>query len=428
MTETPIWFQYPNFQWDKKHAIIIGGGIAGAQMAWHLCQAGWQVTLIERHHKLALEASGNPAGVISPKLTAKQSLGEDFYTQSFIYTLVQLDKLKQLGHKIMMDNCGVLQLTHNSREEKRWEALKKRNLPANFMQLLNEDETIKAAGINLNPKHPYKSCYFPNGGWIQPASFVRALVDHPHCKIITHTKALKLLKSKNNWLVYNQENQLLCQSEVAIIANGKDLLSFKQTKFLPGMPVAGQTSTVTASKLSTNLKTVIGHEGYLTPAFSCPSTDSKSITKHVFGATFERNNSDPLLNTASDHKNFNRLQQYLPEFTRNLTDISSAHTAVRMTTPDRFPYAGALPDKDFYKSNYSDLHQGKKWKQYPLPKYQTGLFILGGLGSRGLITSGFCANALCNLLENKVASEQTQQVLKNTHPARFIIKRLRTQN
>ena len=92
-----------------------------------------------------------------------------------------------------------------------------------------------------------------------------------------------------------------------------------------------------------------------------------------------------------------------------------------MTTPDRFPYAGALPDKEFYQKNYHDLHQGKQYKKYPNAKYQHGLFILGGLGSRGLTTSGLCAKSLCDLL-NKRAHPK---LLQYCHPARFLIKELK---
>jgi tRNA 5-methylaminomethyl-2-thiouridine biosynthesis bifunctional protein len=105
--------------------------------------------------------------------------------------------------------------------------------------------------------------------------------------------------------------------------------------------------------------------------------------------------------------------------------MQSAHTAVRMTTPDRYPYMGALPDPDFYAENYHDLHQGKQWKEYPPAKYQSGLFVLGGLGSRGVITSGFCAKILSDLIENKLESSFFTQVLQSCHPARYIIKNLK---
>lgn len=419
MKNTPVWFQYPKFNWKNKHAIIIGGGIAGCQMAWHLCEQGWQVTLIERHDKLASEASGNPAGVISPKMTATQSIGEDFYTQSFCYTVSLLDDLKQQGHIINWQKCGVLQLAHNPREVKRWHSLKDRNLPSDFIQLLNEDETMQVAGIKLHPDHQYKSSYFPKGGWINPASFCKALTHHSNCKIIHQTEAISLEKVGAFWQVMDSSNTRIEQSEVIIIANGKDLFDFTQSEFLPGMPVAGQTTSAKASVFSRKLKTVIGHEGYLTPAIK-----SASATHHTFGATFKRGINIPSIDPEADNENFKKLKQYLPSFTNSLNEKESAHVAVRMTTPDRLPYVGCLPDSSFYQQNYDDLHQGRKWKKYPKAKYQDGLFVLGGLGSRGLISSGLCAKTLVDLLENKLESEQST-LLINCHPARFIVKALK---
>ncbi len=416
MKNIPQWFQYPQYNWKNKKTVIIGGGVAGAQMAWHLCQAGWQVTLIERHPELATEASGNPAGVISPKMTAQSSLGEDFYTQCFHYTLSQLNTLKQQGGKVDWKACGSLQLTHNKREQKRWEALKSRNLNTDFIQLLNEKETSQIAGIDLSYKYAYRSIYFPDGGWINPASFVHALTQHPNCQVICESSIITIKRVKNAWqLIDNKKNKII-ESDLIVITSGKDISGFPQSDFLPALAVAGQTTLATASKFSANLKTVIGHEGYLTPAIN---------DQHVFGATFERNNNNPTIKTESDNQNNEILRQYLPEFADSLTSLSSAHVAVRMTTPDRFPYVGGLPDKAFYQENYCDLHQGKQWKNYPLARYQEGLFILGGLGSRGLTTSGFCAKALTDLIENRGGSKVQEQLLKNCHPARFLIKNLK---
>ncbi len=379
-------------------------------MAWHLCQEGWQVTLVERHDKLATEASGNPIGVILPKMTSQESIGEDFYTQCFEYTLSILKTLQQQGKYIDWNQCGALQLSHNLREVKRWKALSQRQLSPNFVQLLDEDETSQQAGITL----PYKSCYFPQAGWIKPDSFCRALSDHPNCKIIYHTDALKLSKQNCKWHVLDSNNQDIAKAEALIICNGKDLFDFEQSNFLPYQPVAGQTTFATASKQSEKLQTVIGHEGYLTPS---------SDDQHIFGATFDRNQNNPVLEEDADNRNREQLQKYLPDFIAELTSFKSAHTAVRITTPDRFPYVGAIPDKDCYQTHYHDLHQGKHYKKYPPATYQEGLFILGGLGSRGLTTSGLCAKKLCDLLENKSSSQN--QLLHYCHPARFLIKALK---
>ncbi|MCF6190226.1 MAG: FAD-dependent 5-carboxymethylaminomethyl-2-thiouridine(34) oxidoreductase MnmC [Cocleimonas sp.] len=407
------WFNYPEYHWKTKHVVIVGGGIAGCQMAWHLCQVDWQVTLIERHNELAKEASGNPIGVILPKMTSQQSLGEDFYTQSFDYTLSLLDTLKQQGKTIDWQSCGALQLTHNLREEKRWQALAQREFSNDFLQSLNEDETSQIAGIDL----PYKSSYFPQAGWINPASFCQALSDHPNCKVITESEALIIKKQDTDWVVLNNDNKTIAQAEAVIICNGRDLFGFEQSNFLPNMPVAGQTTFARASDESNKLKTVIGHEGYLTPAIN---------SQHIFGATFERDQNAPTLNLEADKLNQQQLERYLPDFSASLSKISSAHSAVRMTTPDRYPYVGALPDKDFYQKNYNDLHQGKQYKKYPDAMYQNGLFILGGLGSRGLTTSGLCAKSLCDLLNSDFLDKKTRpKLLQYCHPARFLIKSLR---
>src|SRR4051812_33812435 len=51
-------------------AAVIGAGIAGASVTHALRRRGWNVTLIDRHGAIAEEASGNPVGVIMPRVTA----------------------------------------------------------------------------------------------------------------------------------------------------------------------------------------------------------------------------------------------------------------------------------------------------------------------------------------------------------------------
>ena len=415
IAQTQVWFKYPEFNWKDKQITIIGGGIAGAQAAWHLCQKGWQVTLIEQHKTLAKEASGNPAGVILPKMTAQASVGEDFYVKSFEYTINLLNTIAAQGHHLEWDNCGALQLAYNPREKKRWQSLKNRKLPHHLVQTLDEKDTQTIAGIMLHPDQAYRSLYFPKAAWINPSSFAAALTNHPNCHTIYHKKALRLRYLERCWQVLDGTDRIISQSEVLILANGKSLCDFEQTRFLPHLPVAGQTTTASASNLSAELNTVIGHEGYLTPAIN---------DQHIFGATFKRNIKQAEKNSQDDKHNLDQLCRYLPLLGESLTGIKTAHAAVRMTTPDRFPYVGAVPDKDFYLKNYSDLHQGKQWKNYPDARYHHGLFVLGGLGSRGLTTSGYCANALASLLENKL-DQNSIIALSNCHPARFLIRNLK---
>ena len=188
--QTPAWFRYPNYNFQSKQAVVIGAGIAGCQMAWHLVQRGWQVTIIEREKKIAQQASGNPAGIISPKMTAKDSGGENFYVSCFDYAIKQLSNLKNDHSSLDWHACGLLQLAHNDREKMRWESLKNRNFDLDFLQLIDQNQSTKIAGIPMS----YKASYFPQAGWINPVSFCETLLADcgENCNVILETDVLSL--------------------------------------------------------------------------------------------------------------------------------------------------------------------------------------------------------------------------------------------
>jgi tRNA 5-methylaminomethyl-2-thiouridine biosynthesis bifunctional protein len=407
-----VWFQLPKQTIEQKQVVIIGGGIAGCQAAWHLAQRGWEITLIERHKKLAQEASGNKAGVIIPKMTAKESSGETFYTQSFLYALQQLKKHSETSpNTIQWSMSGALQLNHNEREAQRWQALQKRQLPKDFLQCVNQEEASNIANLSL----PTGASYFPQAAWLNPASFCEALCQHNNISVIYETEALALEQQENDWIIKNEKDQVIASSNIVIIANGKDADTFPQTNFLPFTPVAGQTNE---AKAETSLKTIIGHEGYLTPAIN---------EHHIYGATFDRGNKHAQISKENTDKNTQQLKQILPELIKHFNGSSASHAAVRMTTPDRFPYIGPIPNKADYLKNYSDLHQGKHWKNYPPANYQQGLYIMAGFASRGLTTTGLCAEMLASILNQEPTPFQ-KTLQEQLHPARFLIRQLKRKN
>ena len=163
------------------------------------------------------------------------------------------------------------------------------------------------------------------------------------------------------------------------------------------------------------LKCVIGHEGYLTPSYE---------GGNVFGATFERDYSSTEINPEADQRNISQLQQYLPEMAERLVSVASGHAAVRPTTSDRYPFAGGVPNLDDFKQDYAELRHGRPSQQYPTAKYEDGLFVLGGLGSRGLTTSAYCAHLLSKLVDNQ-ANTMQGELLNTLHPARFLIRQLK---
>ncbi|RVU81708.1 FAD-dependent oxidoreductase [Leucothrix sargassi] len=402
------WFNYPTYHWQSRHAVVIGAGIAGCQMTYQLSQQGWHVTLIEQASSISQQASGNLAGVISPKMTAQTSASETFYRDAFEYTLKQLATLSEAFPSLDWYPCGMLQLAHNDAEKLRWQELNKRHFPRDFLQLLGAGETIQKAGIRCD----YASSYFPRAGYINPKSFCEALLTQSSYDLVLDTNVASIEQVDGRWSVKDTTGSQVADAEIIIVCTGKELTQFSQSQHLSHTPVLGQTSLAKASDDSRDLTCVICHEGYLTPSYQ---------QQHVFGATFDRRFDSITVTDEATIRNTEQLEHYLSEWRNSVNTIENGHAAVRTTTPDRFPYVGALPSTQFYQTAYSSLKHGRPKEVFPDAEYHQGLFILGGLGARGLTTSGYCAQLLMDVIHNK----KQDALLSTMHPARYLIRQLR---
>lgn len=404
------WFALPQPLPPTRTATVIGAGIAGCQIAQALAIRGWQVTVLEREARIAQQASGNRAGVLTPKLTAEPDWGERFYRQAFLFAIRQLQQLAAAGLDIEWQACGALQLNHNPSEHKRWQALHTRGLPTDFLQLPDALAASTLAGIPLTEG----GSYFPQGGWLYPASLCSALCQHPNIQVRTNTTAIRLEPCDLGWSVLDAHGMILATSAIVVLAHGKDIASLPQSSFLPFTPVRGQTSQGTATPYTAQLKVTLGHEGYLTPAIA---------GQHLFGATFERDQHEAILDSQADHTNQQQLANYLPDFAQALGTITGSHCAIRMTTPDRYPCVGALPDLAQFQGHYAGIRHGRTHQAWPDAPYQTGFFISGGYGSRGLTTSGLCSEMLAAII-NREPLPIEKGLYYKLHPARFLLRRL----
>lgn len=404
------WFQYPQYEWQDRTVTIIGAGIAGRQVAWHLAEQGWKVTLLERNSALPEEASGNVAGIISPKVTAKPSPGESFYVQCFNYVLRQLKEHPEWSTD--WNQSGVIQLIIKERDKARWQQLSERNLPDQLLQCLSPEQASVVSQIPI--KH--QALYFPEAGWIKPKSFCSSLVQHANIEFKSHSEALELNYTNNNWHVTDRQQNIIACSEAVVICSGKNL-NYAAVEKLPYIPIAGQTTLVRSNVQGKSLKTVIDHEGYITPRI-----DNENA--HIMGATYERDSLDVTFSDSANQQNLEKQQRFLPGLAEELHDLEHGHSAIRMTTPDRLPYLGAVPDFEHYQTDYADLHHGKHWKHYPNASYYPNLFIAAAFASRGLTTSALCAKTLACLMDNKELPI-SDELLHALHPARFWVRDLK---
>ncbi|WP_454254900.1 bifunctional tRNA (5-methylaminomethyl-2-thiouridine)(34)-methyltransferase MnmD/FAD-dependent 5-carboxymethylaminomethyl-2-thiouridine(34) oxidoreductase MnmC [Pseudomonas sp. Marseille-Q8238] len=412
-TAAPIkpWFSRPAFVPTQREALVIGAGLAGCATAASLASRGWQVTLIERHGEIAMEASGNPQGVLYLKLSAHGTALSQLILCGFGHTRRLLQRLQQ-GQDWAA--CGVLQLAFDEQEEQR-QAKLAAAFPADLLQRLDHDAAQARAGIGL----PSGGLFYPEGGWVHPPALCQLLATHPHIRLLTHHEALDLQRVEERWQA-SADGQVLACAPVAVLAGAADVRRFAPAADLPLKRIRGQISRLPQSPTSAELACVVCAEGYVAPVRN---------GEHTLGASFDFHSDDTTPTTAEHQSNLGLLREISSDLAERLhVDALDPNTlqgraAFRCTSPDYLPIVGPLADHSAFATAYAALAKdARQVPDIPCP-WLDGLYINTGHGSRGLITAPLCGELLAAWLDDE-ALPVPRSVAEACHPNRFALRRL----
>ena len=375
----------PRQRIPDRHAIVIGGGIAGTASAHSLASRGWKVTLIERHPELATEASGNHQGVLYPRLSGHDIPLSRVAQQGFLHTLSLTRRL--LVRPVDWDDCGLLQQAFNAREAKRCEEVLSRELPADLVHAVDAEQAGHLTGMAM----PDGGLWFPSGGWIHPPALCAALAQSPGIEILRSTQAMRLERHEEAWSVICDQ-ACIAQAPVVILAGANETAGFDQTAHLPLEPVRGQVTLIPATADSRHLKAVVCTDGYVSPARQA---------FHCAGATFEPGDRNLEIRGHEHAQNLHMLEQLSPAFNQSLGVLDptrlEGRAALRCVTPDYLPMAGRLLDAGLTTSRYTP---GSRLDMAYLP-WLEGLYVNTGHGSKGLLTAPLCAEIIAAQIENE---------------------------
>lgn len=384
------------------HAIVIGGGIAGCATAYALANRGVNVTLLERHAAVAQEASGNPIGVLYPRLAAHANHADAMAIFSYLYTLRLLNQLA-LDHS-QFGPCGLLQLAFNSRETARIESIAKRKLDEEIVRYVNKQEASELAGVPIL----HDGLYFPDAGWVNPQAFCQALVQHPNITVLNHIQVSQLSKISERWQVISRQGEHWL-ADVVVIANANDALQLPPSSHLPVSAVRGQMTSVTATAKTSLLNTVICTEGYLTPAIE---------HTHCLGATFDPRDTSLEVKDEDNLSNLKMLTQMSPDLTELKIQHHTGRAALRCSTPDYLPLAGKLLDA----AQLTASPPKHKTPTHALPWHE-GLYVNIGHGTKGLTTAPLCGELLASMIVGDPLPIESL-LAQALDPNRFLLKSL----
>ena len=322
---------------QPRRLAVIGGGIAGAAMARAARAEGLEVLVFDADEA---PASGNPAALVTPALDAGGGPRAALPAQAFARAGALYADLPDA-----IITRGVLKLSVAPRDDERHAAVAAQDLfePGAMTVLAAE-----AASARLGE---------PVAAALEMAE---ALVVEPARVIAAWrgpaapARVARLAREAGVWRLFDAEDRLLAEAEAVVLAGGAG-----QSRLWPDAPIRPVRGQATWTDRPAPAPAAFG-------AYAVPTRDGV-----LFGATHDRGAVETDAREADDRRNLQALAKGLPALAARLADAPlQGRAAVRATTADHLPLAGAVPDAP------------------------EGLFVLGGLGGRGFCLAPLLAEHL----------------------------------
>ncbi|ELR0679734.1 bifunctional tRNA (5-methylaminomethyl-2-thiouridine)(34)-methyltransferase MnmD/FAD-dependent 5-carboxymethylaminomethyl-2-thiouridine(34) oxidoreductase MnmC [Enterobacter hormaechei] len=395
----------------SREAAIVGGGIASALLSLALLHRGWQVTLYCADEGPATGASGNRQGALYPLLSAHDPALFQFFPAAFTFARRLYDSLPvAFDH----DWCGVTQLGWDEKSQQKITQMLSLGLPEDIAHAVTAQQVAETAGVDTG----CGGIQYPLGGWLCPAELTSAAIALGQSRGLTVHYAHKVqsLSRTAHWELRFADGKEAQHASV-VLANGHHISQFTQTASLPVYPVGGQVSHIPTAPQLSKLRQVLCYDGYLTP-------QNPSNGHHCIGASYHRGETDMHYSEADQQQNRQRLVDSFPDASwAKEVDVSEgqARCGVRCATRDHLPMAGNVPDYDATLEVYQDLADSKE-TAVSAPVHPE-LFMLGGLGSRGLCSAPLLAEALAAQMSDEPVPLD-RVTLAGLNPNRLWVRKL----
>lgn len=414
-----------------QNVAIVGAGIAGLTLATKLLEKNpdYKITVFCSDDDVALGGSSNDQGAIYPLLQANKSVIANFYADAYQYACTYYrDTLPNDSQPNKNDVphkwCGVLQQAINDNLQTKFKTISQ--LWPDLAQFFSPDESSQISHLEL----PYPSLFYKHGGWLNPKRYCQWLkkqllaTNKVTFRFNSQVHSIeKKLKTSifYEWQVCLETNEQATSSgfDQVVVAAGVDTIKLSACSELPITPVLGQVSKASSESSLSPLKTVLCHKGYITPA-------DENIQS--FGATFEKGATRAEVTDSANQVNVEQIQKVYPHQTwskaLSVKDIDGANAAYRATTSDHLPLAGEIVHWDWV-ANYIDKNNGQYKRQdkiqQHIPNDYAGLYVLTGLGARGITSAPILAEILSSQMTG-LPSKIADSTRISVSPLRFKIR------
>jgi tRNA 5-methylaminomethyl-2-thiouridine biosynthesis bifunctional protein len=397
----------------ERHAIVIGTGLAGCAVIERLAARGWRITSLERNAAVARDASGNPAGVFHPMLSRDDGVASRITRAGFLYALRRWDALSASGHRLTRGTAGLLQLAADEEEARSMTAaLEAFAYPSDYVTPVSIAQAEQIAKLPI----AQAGWFFPQGGWIDPASLCNAQCAGAGDLLEQRfgVEVAGVERAGEEWNVLDASGHTIARAPVVIFANAHHAAKIAALQYAPTRSVRGQLTLLPAGNARPLGVPVIG-DGYAVPL-------PGDIT--LTGATYDIDDPEASLQPAGQLENLERITRMLPTLANAIDAREAAslpgRVAFRCVTSDRLPMIGALADE---AAAIRDAERLRGAWPLDLPR-TTGLYGAFAYGSRGLVWAGIGAELIASQIEGEPWPIE-RNLAEDLDPARFLLRALR---
>lgn len=332
--------------------IIVGSGISGCSVAYHLLKYSKDILLLEKEDSIAGGASGAAGAFLSP-LLGKDNDFKTLITKALIYST----KFYKTNFNFFIDNCGTVRIPKNKEDEDKF---------LTYIEYMDFPYTKTDKGY-----------YFKIGSVVNSIGMCKALVRNPTIKKKFNYKVENIKYNGEFWSI---NNDLIAEKLIITTGINIEILnqSYINIKALWGRRI----DITTSSKLDTNF-----HK-------ECSVSKSFKILDNKYkisiGATHSRDK-----NGISNIKEQNQLLLKKAQSIIDLNDIeiTKEYCGGRACSIDYFPFIGDIIDSTETLKEFPHLKNGTYVNPNRFTRFNN-LYILNGVGGRGFVLAPYLANIL----------------------------------
>ena len=381
---------YPCAPCHPKRVAILGAGIAGAACAQALARRGVETVVLDAAPELGAGASGNPAGLVMPRLDRGGVLAP-FHLAAYLHAVAAYEALG------VLERCQVEQRAEARSAEALADLLADPPLPHDWL------EARDGAALHVR------------AGLVRPLKAIAAMLRGASLMCEAPVEALE--RAGAGWVLRAPDGRAMLKADAVVLACGAALARFAAARFVPIALSRGQIEW--------------GRGRAPAHAMTRGSYVAPFDGGVLFGATFDKVNelageeADEAALSSARKRNLAALAKLAPEIAESVDEGAlRSRAACRATTPDRAPIAGLVPDAEAWLNQYAALAHGGRIETDAPPPAHAGVYVIGGLGARGLTS----APLLGELIAGEMQSDPPllpRAARDALHPARFLHRALK---